>query len=87
MKRDWKFDGVVVMYHDQGHIPIKLVARDRAVNVTLGLPIIRTSPSHGTAFDIAWQGLANAEGMKAAIDVALLLVATRNCRSESVRAE
>jgi 4-phospho-D-threonate 3-dehydrogenase / 4-phospho-D-erythronate 3-dehydrogenase len=68
-----EFDGVVAMYHDQGHIPIKLVARDRAVNVTLGLPIVRTSPSHGTAFDIAWKGLADAEGMVEAIRTAALL--------------
>lgn len=61
-----EFDGVVAMYHDQGHIPMKLIAFDRAVNVTLGLPIIRTSPSHGTAYDIAWTGRANAAGMVAA---------------------
>jgi 4-hydroxythreonine-4-phosphate dehydrogenase len=68
-----EFDGVVVMFHDQGHIPIKLVARDTAVNVTLGLPIVRTSPSHGTAFDIAWKGTANPEGMIEAIRVAAQL--------------
>jgi 4-hydroxythreonine-4-phosphate dehydrogenase len=68
-----EFDGVVVMFHDQGHIPIRLVARDSAVNVTLGLPIVRTSPSHGTAFDIAWKGTANPEGMIEAIRVAALL--------------
>ncbi len=49
-----EFDGVVAMYHDQGHIPIKLIGFDSAVNITLGLPIIRTSPTHGTAFDRAW---------------------------------
>ena len=58
------------MYHDQGHIALKLVAFDRVVNVTLGLPIVRTSPSHGTAFDIAWKGRASASGMIAAIEVA-----------------
>jgi 4-hydroxythreonine-4-phosphate dehydrogenase len=68
-----EFDGVVAMYHDQGHIPIKLVARDAAVNITLGLPIIRTSPSHGTAFDIAGLGKASAEGMNEAIRVAVTL--------------
>ena len=68
-----EFDGIVMMYHDQGHIPIKLIARDRAVNVTLGLPIVRTSPSHGTAFDIAWRGIASAEGMLAAASVAVTL--------------
>jgi 4-hydroxythreonine-4-phosphate dehydrogenase len=73
-----EFDGVVAMYHDQGHIPIKLVARDLAVNVTLGLPIVRTSPSHGTAFDIAGKGLANPEGMIEAIRMASLLARTPN---------
>ncbi len=68
-----EFDGVAAMYHDQGHIAIKLVAVDRAVNVTLGLPIVRTSPSHGTAFDIAWQGRARGEGMLEAVRVAALL--------------
>jgi 4-hydroxythreonine-4-phosphate dehydrogenase len=73
-----EFDGVVAMYHDQGHIPIKLVARDAAVNITLGLPIVRTSPSHGTAFDIAGQGKASAKGMNEAIRVAVAL-ARRRC--------
>jgi len=73
-----EFDGVVAMYHDQGHIPIKLVARDAAVNITLGLPIIRTSPSHGTAFDIAGQGKASAQGMTEAIRVAVAL-SRRRC--------
>jgi 4-phospho-D-threonate 3-dehydrogenase / 4-phospho-D-erythronate 3-dehydrogenase len=68
-----EFDGVVVMFHDQGHIPIKLVARDSAVNVTLGLPIVRTSPSHGTAFDIAWKGTASPDGMIEAIRTAAVL--------------
>ena len=66
-----EFDGVVAMYHDQGHIALKLVGFDSAVNVTLGLPLIRTSPSHGTAFDIAWQGTADPAGMQAAVDAAL----------------
>lgn len=51
-----QFDGVLSMYHDQGHIPFKMLAFDRGVNSTLGLPIIRTSVDHGTAFNIAWQG-------------------------------
>ena len=68
-----EFDGVVAMYHDQGHIALKLVGFDSAVNVTLGLPLIRTSPSHGTAFDIAWQGTADPAGMQAAVDAALRL--------------
>ncbi|MFQ5739431.1 MAG: 4-hydroxythreonine-4-phosphate dehydrogenase PdxA [Acidobacteriota bacterium] len=51
-------DGIICMYHDQGHIPFKMLAFDRGVNVTLGLPVIRTSVDHGTAFDIAWKGRA-----------------------------
>lgn len=70
-----EFDGVAAMYHDQGHIPLKLIGRDRAVNVTLGLPIVRTSPSHGTAFDIVGQGIANPEGLLAAMRVACRLAA------------
>ncbi len=66
-----EFDGVVAMYHDQGLIPVKLLAFDRAVNVTIGLPIIRTSPAHGTAFDIAGKGAASAESMKSAIRTAI----------------
>lgn len=62
-----EFDGLVAMYHDQGHIALKLIAFGTAVNVTLGLPIVRTSPSHGTGFDIAWQGRAEAKGMIEAI--------------------
>ena len=58
-----EFDGVLCMYHDQGLIPLKLHAFDQGVNVTLGLPKIRTSPDHGTAFDIAGQGLARPDGM------------------------
>jgi len=75
LKRAWEgeFDGVVAMYHDQGHIALKLVGFQRAVNVTLGLPIVRTSPSHGTAFDIAGQGRASPEGLREAIQVAIWL--------------
>ena len=68
-----EFDGVVAMYHDQGHIALKLIGFDRAVNITLGLPIVRTSPSHGTGFDIAGKGEASPEGMIAAIRVAAQL--------------
>lgn len=71
------YDGVVAMYHDQGHIALKLIAFQRAVNVTLGLPIVRTSPSHGTAFDIAGQNKVDAGGMISAIRVAVQLVASR----------
>lgn len=64
-----EFDGVVAMYHDQGHIPVKLLGFDAAVNITLGLPIIRTSPTHGTAFDRAWNPATPADesGMLEAI--------------------
>ena len=58
------------MYHDQGLIPIKSVAMDTAVNTTIGLPILRTSPSHGTAFDIAGKGIANPTSMISAIKTA-----------------
>ncbi len=68
--RDGQFDAVVAMYHDQGHIAIKLLAMHRAVNVTLGLPIVRTSVAHGTAFDLAWQGRAETTGMIEALRVA-----------------
>ncbi len=72
-----EYDAVVAMYHDQGHIALKLIAFESAVNVTLGLPIIRTSPSHGTAFDIAWQGRARGEGMVQAIRVAAERIAAK----------
>ena len=62
-----EFDVVVACYHDQGLIPVKLVAFGRAVNVTLGLPIVRTSVDHGTAFDIAGRGQADAGSMVAAV--------------------
>lgn len=64
------FDAVLCMYHDQGLIPLKLLDFDEAVNLTLGLPIIRTSPDHGTAFDIAGKGLASPASMAAAIRLA-----------------
>ncbi len=65
-----KWDAVVAMYHDQGLIPFKMVSFNDGVNITLGLPIIRTSPDHGTAFDIAWKGVADPSSMIAAIKVA-----------------
>ena len=74
-----EFDAVVAMYHDQGHIAFKLISFQNAVNVTLGLPIVRTSPSHGTAFDIVGQRPADASGMIGAI-----LVAARLAGSELV---
>ena len=72
-----EFDGVVAMYHDQGMIPIKLLAFESATNVTIGLPIIRTSPAHGTAFDIAGKGKADPSSMKQAIKVAVRMAYTK----------
>jgi 4-hydroxythreonine-4-phosphate dehydrogenase len=72
--RDGEFDAVVAMFHDQGHIALKLLGMHAAVNVTLGLPIVRTSVAHGTAFDRAWQGTAQSEGMVAAMETAAKLV-------------
>jgi 4-hydroxythreonine-4-phosphate dehydrogenase len=66
-------DVFVCMYHDQGHIPVKALAFDSAVNTTLGLPIIRTSVDHGTALDIAWQGKANPSSLYSAIELAVKL--------------
>jgi 4-hydroxythreonine-4-phosphate dehydrogenase len=68
--RGFGFDGAVAMYHDQGLIALKTLEFERAVNITLGLPFIRTSPDHGTAYDIAGQGTANAASMVAAIEYA-----------------
>ena len=76
-----EFDLAVAMYHDQGHIPIKLVAFADAVNVTLGLPIIRTSVDHGTAFDIVGQGIADPQNMVEAIRTAAKLACSRAGRS------
>jgi 4-hydroxythreonine-4-phosphate dehydrogenase len=70
-------DAYLTLYHDQGLIPVKLMAFDRAINTTIGLPFVRTSPDHGTAFDIAGQGIANATSMKAAIQLASELVNQR----------
>jgi 4-hydroxythreonine-4-phosphate dehydrogenase len=72
-----EFDGVLCMYHDQGLIPLKLHAFDSGVNVTLGLPFPRTSPDHGTAFDIAGKNLARPDSMIAAINLAAELVKKR----------
>jgi 4-hydroxythreonine-4-phosphate dehydrogenase len=70
-------DGYLALYHDQGLIPVKLMAFDRAVNTSIGLPFVRTSPDHGTAFDIAGKGIADATSMKAAIELAGLLSVQR----------
>jgi len=69
-----RYDAIVCMYHDQGHGPMKLLAFDSGVNVTLGLPIVRTSVDHGTAFDIAWQGVAFTDSVHHAVAYARQLV-------------
>lgn len=68
------FDAVVCMYHDQGHIPIKLLDFESAVNVTLGLPVVRTSVDHGTAFDIAYKGIASTSSLCNAFELAKKLI-------------
>jgi len=72
------FDAVIAMYHDQGHIALKLLGMHEAVNITLGLPIIRTSVAHGTAFDLAWQGRAQITGLKQAVQTAAQLAPMRH---------
>ena len=73
-----EYDAVVAMYHDQGLAPLKMVAFENGINWTLGLPFIRTSPDHGTAYDIAGQGKADASSMRAAIRLAKQLSRNRN---------
>ncbi|MFO0879557.1 MAG: 4-hydroxythreonine-4-phosphate dehydrogenase PdxA [Gemmataceae bacterium] len=75
-----EFDGIVAMYHDQGHIALKLRSGMRCVNISAGLPIVRTSVAHGTAYDIAWRGQADASSLVAAARVAARLAATRTQR-------
>ncbi|WP_071891744.1 4-hydroxythreonine-4-phosphate dehydrogenase PdxA [Cyanobacterium sp. IPPAS B-1200] len=70
-------DAFLALYHDQGLIPVKAMAFDQAINTTIGLPFIRTSPDHGTAFDIAGKGIANPESMKSAIKLAITLCKNR----------
>jgi 4-hydroxythreonine-4-phosphate dehydrogenase len=77
LARAGQFAGVVAMYHDQATIPMKLVAFGDAVNVTMGLSIVRTSVDHGTAYDIAWSGGADDSGMIAAMRLAQRLSASR----------
>ena len=72
-----QFDCVVAMYHDQGHIAIKMIGFDEGVNVSLGLPIVRTSVDHGTAFDIAGKGIARPVSMIQATVLAAQLAAAR----------
>ncbi|WP_235905133.1 4-hydroxythreonine-4-phosphate dehydrogenase PdxA [Tautonia marina] len=74
---DGEFDAVVAMYHDQGHVALKTIGFDRAVNITLGLPIVRTSVAHGTAFDIAGMGIVRTDSLIAAVRVAAQLARPR----------
>lgn len=76
------YEAVVAMYHDQGLAPLKMVAFDTGVNWTLGLPFIRTSPDHGTAYDIAGRGCAESSSMSAAIELAVQLAAVRRARKQ-----
>lgn len=72
------WDAVVAMYHDQGLVPFKMLSFEDGVNVTLGLPIIRTSPDHGTAFDIAWEGMADPQSMISALRLAVRLSGSKS---------
>ena len=72
--RKGRFDAIVCMYHDQGHVPLKLLDFESGVNVALGLPIVRTSVDHGTAFDIAWKGVATTRSLVSALELAARMV-------------
>ena len=78
------FDLVVAMYHDQGHGPIKVLGLDEGVNVTVGLPVIRTSVDHGTAFDIAGQGVADPGSLRAALREAVRLAGAKRVHARRV---
>ena len=78
-----RFDGIVAMYHDQGLAPFKALAGERGVNFTAGLPFVRTSPDHGTAFPIAWKGKADPTSMREAIYKAIDIFRTRGRFLES----
>jgi 4-hydroxythreonine-4-phosphate dehydrogenase len=81
-----RYDAAICMYHDQALIPLKTLDMDRGVNVTLGLPIVRTSPDHGTAYDIAGKGIADPSSLIAAIELAAML-AERRATSRGSKAE
>ena len=72
-----KYDGIIAMYHDQGLIPLKMLANGRGVNFTANLPIVRTSPDHGTGFEIAGKNIANEQSMTNAINSAIMIVENR----------
>ena len=71
LKDDCEYDCYIAMYHDQGLIPIKLLEKESSVNTTIGLDVLRTSPAHGTAFDIAGKNMASSNSMISAIEFAL----------------
>jgi len=73
-----EFDGVVAMFHDQGHIALKLLGMGKLVNITAGLPLVRTSVAHGTAYDIAGRGMADEQSLVEAARVAARLASQRN---------
>ncbi|MBV6480705.1 MAG: D-threonate 4-phosphate dehydrogenase [bacterium] len=79
-----RFDGHVTLYHDQGSIPFKMISMHDGVNITMGLPIIRTSVDHGTAYDIAWQGKASHSSLVSAIQLAAQLASSRQGEGESL---
>jgi 4-hydroxythreonine-4-phosphate dehydrogenase len=83
--RTGRFDIVVAMYHDQGLGPLKMLAFGRAVNITVGLPIIRTSVDHGTAYDIAGKGCADPASLREAIGVAVVMAAHRSKEKETAQ--
>ncbi len=76
--RQGQFDVVVAQYHDQGLIPVKYMGLEKGVNITLGLPFVRTSPDHGTAFDIAGEGIADPSSLKTALDYAARMIAAKH---------
>jgi 4-hydroxythreonine-4-phosphate dehydrogenase len=79
-----RYEAVVCMYHDQGHIPLKLLDFEGGVNTTLGLPIIRTSVDHGTAFDIAWKGMASTKSFVKALEMAAKLAGSQEVNKDHV---
>jgi 4-hydroxythreonine-4-phosphate dehydrogenase len=79
-KLDGRYDAVLAMYHDQGLVPFKALAFDRGVNYTAGLPIVRTSPDHGTAYEIAGKGMALPGSMRSAIEEAVAIAQQRAVR-------
>lgn len=85
--RQGQFDVVVAQYHDQGLIPVKYMGLEKGVNITLGLPFVRTSPDHGTAFDIAGKGIADHASLKTALDYARRLVAAKNGTGNNEQAQ